>query len=57
MWSTVNVEVLHLTGPVKFVLIQGERPCRNFFFFSNKKMNTFTCFVVDLLKDEFKKYK
>ena len=55
MWSTVNVEVLHLTGPVKFVLIQGERPCR--IFFSNKKMNTFTCFVVDLLKDEFKKYK
>ena len=50
------MEVLHLTGPVKFVLIQGERTCRNFFF-SNKKMNTFTCFVVDLLKDEFKKYK
>ena len=47
------MEVLHLTGPV--VLIQGERTCR--IFFSNKKMNTFTCFVVDLLKDEFKKYK
>ena len=55
MWSTVNLEVLHLTGPVKFVLIQGERTCR--IFFSNEKMNTFTCFVVDLLKDEFKKYK
>ena len=54
MWSTVNVQVLHLIGPIKFVLIQGERTCRN--LFSNKKMNTLTCFVVDLLKNEFKKY-
>ena len=49
------MEVLHLIGPIKFVLIQGERICR--IFFSSKKMNTFTCFVVDILKNEFKKYK
>ena len=48
------MQVLHLIGPIKFVLIQGERTCRN--LFSNKKMNTLTCFVVDLLKNEFKKY-
>ena len=49
------MEVLHLIGPIKFVLIQGERNCSN--FFPNKKMNTLTVFVVDLLKKESKKHK
>ena len=48
MWSTVNVEVLHLIGPIKFALIQRERTWSN--IFPNKKMNTLTFLVVDLLE-------
>ena len=48
------MQVFHLIGPIKFVLIQRERTCRN--FYSNKKLNTLNCFV-DLLRNEFKKYR
>ena len=41
------MQVFHLIGPIKFVLIQRERTCRN--------LNTLTCFAVDLIKMSMKK--